>query len=216
MYSYILLMPFYTFLMVSTTLCQMVRTRSGKGVYDDVPESSTHRRGTFRPHVPPPSPLTPPVSLEQLLASQNTIMQRLAEIHECQAGQPQQHQQPRESSYLDFLATQPLLFTETTDPFEANHWLRMIESKFRLLHCSEFQKTLFVAQQLRGSASAWWATYTATIQDNHQVLWNELCMAFREHQISVGIMRRNLQEFLDLPQGSNSVYEYIKKFNYLE
>jgi hypothetical protein len=194
----------------------MVRTRSGKGMYDDVPESSTHRRGTFRPHVPPPSPLTPLVSLEQLLASQNTIMQRLAEIHECQAGQSQQHQQPRESSYLDFLATQPLLFTETTDPFEANHWLRMTESKFRLLHCSEFQKTLFVAQQLRGSASAWWATYTATIQDNHQVLWNELCMAFRERQISVGIMRRNLQEFLDLPQGSNSVYEYIKKFNYLE
>jgi hypothetical protein len=46
----------------------MVRTRSGKGVYDDVPESSTHHRGTFRPPVPPPYPLMPPVCLEQLLA----------------------------------------------------------------------------------------------------------------------------------------------------
>jgi hypothetical protein len=53
---------------------QMVRTRSGKGMIDDVPKSSTRRRGVFRPPVPPPSPLMPPVSLEQLLASQNAIM----------------------------------------------------------------------------------------------------------------------------------------------
>jgi hypothetical protein len=100
----------------------------------------------------------PPVSLEQLLASQNAIMQRLAAIDE-----------PQESSYFDFLVTQPPLFTETTDPLEANHWIHVIGSKFGLLQCSEFQKTLYAAQQLRGAASAWWATYTATIQDNHQV-----------------------------------------------
>jgi hypothetical protein len=64
----------------------MVQTRSGKGVYDDVPESSTCRHGTFRPPVPPPSPPTPLVSLEQLLASQDALMKRLAEIGECQAG----------------------------------------------------------------------------------------------------------------------------------
>jgi hypothetical protein len=113
------------------------------------------------------------------------------------------------------LATQPPEFAETTDPLEANHWLRVTESKFKLLHCSEFQKTLFVAQQLHGSASAWWATYTATIRDNHQVSWNEFCTAFRERHISAGIMRRKLWEFLDLQQGTNSVYEYLKKFNYL-
>jgi hypothetical protein len=28
-------------------------------------------------------------------------------------------------------------------------------------------------------------------------------------------MRRNLQEFLDLWQGTDNVYEYIEKFNYL-
>jgi hypothetical protein len=89
------------------------------------------------------------------------------------------------------------------------------ESNIRLLHFFEFQKTLFAAQQLRGSASAWWATYTTAILDNHQVSWNELCIAFREHHILAGIMRRKLWEFLDLQQGTDSVYEYIKKFNYL-
>jgi hypothetical protein len=144
----------------------MAQTRLGKGVCDDVLKSSTHRRGTFHPPVPPPSPPTPPVSLEQLLASQNAIILRLAKSVERQEGQSQQ---PQESSYFIFLATQPPLFTEMTDPLEVNHWLHVMESMFGLLRYSEFQKTLFAAQQLCGSASAWCATYTATIQDNHQV-----------------------------------------------
>jgi hypothetical protein len=116
----------------------MVRTHPGQGMYDDVPKSSTHHRGTFCPHVPPSSPLTPLVSLEQLLAPLNAIVQRLAAIDERQAVQLQLHQQSQESSYFDFLVTQPPEFVETTDPLEANHWLRVTESKFGLVHCSEF------------------------------------------------------------------------------
>jgi hypothetical protein len=138
----------------------------------------------------------------------------LVESDECQSGRSQQQQQSQESSYFDFLATQPLEFAEMTTPLEANHWLLMTESKFEQFHCSEFQKTLFAAQQLCGSASAWWATYTVNIQDNHQGSWNEFCTTFREHHISVGIMHRKLREFLDLQQGTDSVYEYIRKFNY--
>jgi hypothetical protein len=75
---------------------------------------------------------------------------------------------------------------------------------------------LFAAQQLRGSASAWWATYTTTLQDNHQVSWNEFCKAFCEHHIREGIMRCKLWEFVHLQQGTDSVNEYIRKFNYLQ
>jgi hypothetical protein len=114
-------------------------------MYDDVPKFSTCCRGTFHPPVPPSSPLTPPVSLEQLLAPLNAIVQKLAAIDEHQAGQSQPHQQSQESSYFDFWATQPLEFAEATDPVEANNWLRVTESKFGLLHCTELQKTLFVA-----------------------------------------------------------------------
>jgi hypothetical protein len=117
--------------------------------------------GAFHPPEPPPSPPVPPASLEQLLALLNAIVQRLIVIDERQVGQSQ-HQQPQES-HFDFLATQPPKFAEMTDPLEANHWLHVAESKFRLLRCSEFQKTLFVAQQLRDSTSAWWATYTTAI-----------------------------------------------------
>jgi hypothetical protein len=69
-----------------------------------------------------------------------------------------ERQQPRhqdwDSSYLDFLATHPLVFVDATDPLEADNWLRTTESKFGLLHYTELQKTLYAAQHLRGSAGA--------------------------------------------------------------
>jgi hypothetical protein len=49
------------------------------------------------------------------------------------------------TTYNDFAATHPLLFTEAGEPLEADHWLRVIESKFGLLRCTEVQKTLFAA-----------------------------------------------------------------------
>jgi hypothetical protein len=149
-----ILLDLCKYLMIQSSLWQMVRTRSSKDVYDDVHEFSTRRRGTFHPNVPPPSPPTPPVSLEQLLTPLNAIVQKLAAIDECQAGQSQPYQQSQES-YFDFLATQPPEFAEVTDPLEANNWLRVTESKFGLLHCTELQKTLlqhssFVGWQVCG------------------------------------------------------------------
>jgi hypothetical protein len=60
------------------------------------------------------------------------------------------------TTYGIFMVTHPPLFTEAGEPLEANHWLRVMESKFGLLRCTDVQKTIFATQQLRGDASAWW------------------------------------------------------------
>jgi hypothetical protein len=62
---------------------------------------------------------------------------------------------PAPTTYGDFAATHPPLFTEAGEPLEADHWLQVMEFKFGLLRCTEVQKTLFVAQQLCGDASVW-------------------------------------------------------------
>jgi hypothetical protein len=94
-----------------------------------------------------------------------------------------EHQQPRhqerDSLYSDFLATHPPVFTDATNPLEVDSWLRTTESKFVVLHCTEYQKTLYVAQQLRGAAGAWWASYIATLPEDHHVPWGEFRIAFR-------------------------------------
>jgi hypothetical protein len=117
----------------------------------DVHESSDARARVVAtgPHGPAPAsppPPPPPVSIKHLLATQNELMQVLTEnlVHR---GMHQPHHQPvMDSSYTDFLVMHPLTFTEATGPLEVGNWLHIIESKFGLLHCTKFQKTLYVAQ----------------------------------------------------------------------
>ncbi|GJN41205.1 hypothetical protein PR202_gn00551 [Eleusine coracana subsp. coracana] len=73
----------------------------------------------------------------------------------------------------NFLGTHPPTFERAREPLDADHWLRQTESKFGLLDCTEHQKVLFAAQQLQGSASAWWANYEATLPAGRRLEWNE-------------------------------------------
>jgi hypothetical protein len=130
-----------------------MRTRTGYFTQDASEPSNAcakavtnELRNTARGTPPPPPPPPPPVSLEQLLATQNEFMRVLMKKHvQCEACPP--HRQPGvETSYTDFLATHPPTFTEAIDPLEADKWLRIIESKFEFLYCTEIQNTLFVVQ----------------------------------------------------------------------
>jgi hypothetical protein len=58
-------------------------------------------------------------------------------------------------------------------------------------------------------------TFTPTLPDGYQVLWAEFHEAFRGHHIPNGLMDCKQQEFLDLKQGSDTVYEHCKRFIYL-
>jgi hypothetical protein len=159
----------------------------------------------------------PPVNLEQLLATQNELMTLLIQNEARRGVERPQHPQYQDmnTSYLEFLATHPPLFSGGKDPLEADDWLRTTESKFSLLHCIEYQKTLYAAQQLRGLAGAWWASYTAALPADHHVPWGEFHTAFRGHHLSAGTMHRKLVEFLDLHQGNRLVYEYNQEFHNL-
>jgi hypothetical protein len=122
----------------------MVHTRTFEELSLDSPEGSArHGRGQVPRGGAPPRP---PVSLEQLLATQNDLMRRLIENDEHHGAECQQpRHQERDSSYSDFLATHLPVFADATDPLEVDSWLRTTESKFGLLHCTEYQKTLYTA-----------------------------------------------------------------------
>jgi hypothetical protein len=192
----------------------MVHTRTFEELNLDSPVGSAGRgRGQVpRGGAPPP----PPVSLEQLLATQNDLRRRLVENNEHRGAERwQPRHQERDSSYSDFLATHPLVFVDATDPLEVDSWLRAIESRFRLLHCIEYQKTLYGAQQLRGAAGAWWASFIVALPKDHHIPWGEFRTALRAHHLSVGLLRNKLKEFLDLEQGNHSVFDYTRQFNTL-
>jgi hypothetical protein len=101
------------------------------------------------------------------------------------------------------------------DPLEADEWIRVIEQKFGLIRCTETQKPLFAAQQLRGPASTWWGNYVAIQPASHQVTWDEFKLAFREHYIPEGVLHMKQEEFMKLKQGGDTVTQYLNKFNHL-
>jgi hypothetical protein len=135
----------------------------------------------------------------------------------CRGAEHPQHPRHQDINtfYSEFLVTHPPLFSGGKDPLEADDWLRTTESKFSLLHCTEYQNTLYVAQWLRGPVGAWWASYTAAMLAYHHVPWGEFRTAFHGHHLSAGTMHHKLAEFLNLHYGNHYVYEYIQEFNNL-
>jgi hypothetical protein len=124
----------------------------------------------------PPPPPSLPQAIASILESRDEQIELLRQLvaNSTRGGNGARNATgPAPTTYSDFAATHLPLFIEAGEPLEADHWLRVMESKFGLLRCTEVQKTLFAAQQLRGDASAWWANYTATRPADYQVSWAE-------------------------------------------
>jgi hypothetical protein len=117
---------------------------------------------------PPPAP----PNLAEVMARQTELLNQLVQA---QMGQFQYQSRGRDesptASYQDFLGTQPPLFHKADEPLDADAWLRTIEPKFALLSapCSDENKALFAAQQLRGTTRIWWDQYHALQPAGHDV-----------------------------------------------
>jgi hypothetical protein len=116
----------------------MVNTRNGQAGAESSQENGN----------PPPPP-----SLAQAIASilqsrdeQTELLRQLIANSTRGGNGATNAPAPAPTTYSDFVATHPPLFTEAGEPLEADHWLRVMESKFGLLCCTEVQKTLFTAQ----------------------------------------------------------------------
>jgi hypothetical protein len=170
---------------------------------------NTHNRARpAHPNVPPPPP-TLAQAIAGILESRDEQTKLLHHLMENSArgGKGTRNARgPAPTTYSDFLATRPPTFNEAGEPLEADHWLCTIKSKFGLLHCTEHQKTLFVAHQLLGNTGAWWANFTAPLPANHQVQWVEFCGAFRVQHVPVGIMLAKHQEFMDLTKAGQKIH----------
>ena len=190
-------------------MIQMVGSTRG------TPEGFSHGQASGSQQPPPPPP-----NLVEVMALQTELLRQLVQG---QQNQPRSQQWgcddhiPLASGYQDFFGTHPPLFHRTDEPLDADAWLRTIESKFVLLPvpCSEANKTLFAAQQLRGTARIRWDNYRAMLPADYVVNWEEFRTAFRVHHIPEGLLDRKLNEFLSLTQGNRTVLQYIQVFNHL-
>jgi hypothetical protein len=118
---------------------------------NDRMDNTHNRRGDPEPTHPNGNPPQPP-TLAQAIASiresrgEQTELLRQLVANSAHGGHGARNARALAlTTYGDFTTTHPLLFTEAGEPLKADHWLRVIESKFGLRHCTEVQKTLFTA-----------------------------------------------------------------------
>jgi hypothetical protein len=186
------------------------RTRAHNG-------AGTSHGGEDTPNPPP----VPPTLVEAIAPLVNATADNTRFLREMERNQFQQHggrgqpQGPRYTTYLEFSETRPLVFVKAEEPLEADEWVRVMEPKFRPIRCTETQKPLFAAQQLRVSASTWWANVYAIQPVGHQVTWEEFKLTFREYYVLEGVLQMKLEEFIRLKQRGDSVMQYLNKFNHL-
>ena len=98
---------------------------------------------------PPPMPLTMADAIAALInamAENARLLRELAQNQQAPHPNRGRHNNGNdESTYIDFTDTRPPMFSKAEEPLEADDWLRTIEQKFELIHCTEIQKPRFVA-----------------------------------------------------------------------
>src|SRR3954462_2580104 len=118
-------------------------------------------------------------------------------------------------SIQDFIFLKPPVFRCSSEPLEADDWLRSIERKLDTAHVAPDDRVIFVVYFLEGAAFQWWENYVAMQPDGHVVTWQEFCVAFRGYHILDELMESKKEEFCNLSQGEMSIHEYVREFTRL-
>ena len=77
------------------------------------------------------------------------------------------------STLSEFMRTSPPTFTETTEPLDADDWMRTIEDHLALVNWSEdHQKVRYASHYLGGTARACWDGFKV-MQGDHVITWTD-------------------------------------------
>ena len=77
----------------------------------------------------------------------------------------------------------PPTFDYSSDPLEADDWLKVMETKLDLTDCDNVECVALAAHQMSGSAKAWWDSYCDTHSNPATITWDQFCEAFRDHHM---------------------------------
>jgi hypothetical protein len=96
--------------------------------------------------------------IEQLIATQNQLMQAVLQTLNHLQLKPQVHQQqppppPPQPRLGEFFRTCLTTFSQAKDPMEDEDWLKSIEKKLVIAQCTDQEKVLFATHQLFGTTS---------------------------------------------------------------
>jgi hypothetical protein len=126
MLKFVILLSLIAKLMVMCLDDRMVNTHNGRA-------GAENAQGNR--NLPPPLSLTQAIA--SILGSRYERTELLCQLmaNSARGGNGARNSAtPAPTTYSNFVATHPPLFTVAGEPLEADHWLRVMESEFGLLH----------------------------------------------------------------------------------
>jgi hypothetical protein len=114
-----------------------------------------------------PAPVVHRADVSDADSGSSAIGQTLAAIQQQQQQQqqpppqPQMPQMPRDKR-AEFMRGHPPTFAHSSDPMDAEDWLRTMERELHTAQCDDREKVLYGPRLLRGAAQSLWESYLAT------------------------------------------------------
>jgi hypothetical protein len=109
----------------------------------------------------------------------------------------------------------PPAYSHSTDPLDADDWLKTVTKKLEIVQCTNREMFLYAAGRLVGQAGDWWDAYTTAHPNRNNITWQEFRDNFRTYHIPSGVIKLKQKEFLALRQENMSATEYPDKFTHL-
>jgi hypothetical protein len=183
---------------------QMLENRRRGGRRAQQEQAAPQDEAPQQQQLPPP----PPMSIEQMFMMQTqavqAIGQTLAAIQQQQQQQPppqpQMPQMPRDKR-AEFMRGHPPTFAHSSDPMDAEDWLRTVERELHTAQCDDREKVLYGPRLLRGAAQSWWESYLATHANPNTITWEEFRGSFRQYHVPTGLMTVKKVEFRPSSKG---------------
>ena len=121
------------------------------------------------------------------------------------------HQQPAPITLPEFVRLNPSIFRNSTNPMDADDWLRDILFEMESANVAPASYVTFATFHLKGSAAQWWESHRGMLPAETVTTWQEFQLAFRARHIPQGLIDQK-KEFRKLSQGTMTVDEYQRKF----
>jgi len=125
---------------------------------------------------------------------------------------PNAHHQPAVITLPEFVRLNPVTFYNSTNPLDADDWLRDIFFEMESAAVPPHSYVTFATYFLKGPAAQWWATHRQTLPPATVVTWEEFKIAFRARYIPQAVIARKKAEFRSLVQGNKTVETYQREF----
>ena len=125
---------------------------------------------------------------------------------------PNMNQQPAQVTLQDFIRLNPTIYRSSTQPLDADDWLRDITYEMESADVAPASYVTFASFFLKGHAAQWWDSHRRTLPAGTIITWPDFQAAFRARFIPQGVMDRKKREFRNLTQGNKTVEAYQREF----